>query len=66
MLKDASNAPIGPGRVVTWTASENGIVTLMPAPGTYNMTVKAKKPGTVTITATSEGQTGTATVTVKN
>ncbi len=44
-LKDASNAPIGPGRVVTWTASDNGIVTLTPTAGTYNATVKAKRPG---------------------
>ncbi len=65
-LKDASNAPIGPGRVVTWTASDNSMVTLMPAPGTYSVTVKAKKSGVVTITATSEGKTGTATVTVKD
>jgi uncharacterized protein YjdB len=64
-LKDASNAPIGPGRVVTWTASDNSIVTLTPTAGTYSVTVKAKSPGTVTITATSEGKTGTTTVTVK-
>jgi uncharacterized protein YjdB len=64
-LKDASNARIGPGRVVAWTASDNTIVTLTPAADTYSATVKGKKAGTVTITATSEGTTGTATVTVK-
>jgi uncharacterized protein YjdB len=64
-LKDASNNDIGPGRVVTWTASDNSIVTLSPTAGTYTVTVKAKSPGTVTITATSEGKTGTTTVTVK-
>jgi uncharacterized protein YjdB len=63
-LKDASNGAIGPGRVVTWTSSDNAVVTLMPTAGTYNATVKAKKAGTVTITATSEGKTGTATVKV--
>jgi trimeric autotransporter adhesin len=65
-LKDASNAAIGPGRVVTWTASDNGMVTLTPTAGTYSATLKGKKAGTVTITATSEGKTGTTTVTVKN
>ncbi len=64
-LRDASNATIGPGRVVTWAASDNSIVTLTPTAGAYDVTVKAKKAGTVTITATSEGRTGTATVTVK-
>ena len=29
-LRDASNATIGPGRVVTWAASDNSIVTLTP------------------------------------
>jgi len=64
-LKDASNGAIGPGRVVTWTASDNSVVTLTPTAGTYSATVKGKKAGTVTITAASEGKTGTTTVTVK-
>jgi len=64
-LKDASNAAIGPGRVVTWTTSDNSIVTLTQTAGTYNATVKGKKAGTATITATSEGKTGTTTVRVK-
>jgi uncharacterized protein YjdB len=64
-LKDASNGAIGPGRVVTWTTSDNSIVTLTPTAGTYNATVKGKKAGTVTVTATSEGKTGTTTVSVK-
>ncbi len=64
-LKDASNAPIGPGRVVTWSTNDtSGIVTITPTAGTYNATVRGNKVGTVTITATSEGRTGTATVTV--
>ena len=65
-LRDASNAAIGPGRVVTWTTPDNSIVTLTQTAGTYTATAKGKKAGTVTITATSEGKTGTATVTVKN
>jgi len=64
-LKDASNAVIGPGRVVAWTSSDNSIVTITPTAGTYNATVKGKQAGTVTITVSSEGKTGTATVTVK-
>jgi len=64
-LKDASNAAIGPGRVVTWTTSDNSIVTLTQTAGTYTATVKGKKAGTATITATSEGKTGTTTVRVK-
>ncbi len=66
ILKDASNAAIGPGRAVAWTTSDNSIVTLTPTAGSYTATAKGKKAGTVTITATSEGKTGTATVTVKN
>jgi uncharacterized protein YjdB len=65
-LKDGSNTVIGPGRVVTWTTTDTtGIVTITPTAGTYNATVKGNKTGTVTITATSEGKTGTTTITVK-
>jgi uncharacterized protein YjdB len=64
-LKDAANKVIGPGRVVTWTATNNAIVSITPVAGTYSITVRASQVGTVTITATSEGKTGTATVTVK-
>lgn len=65
-LKDAANKVIGPGRVVTWTTTDNTIVTITPVAGTYSVTVKASQVGTVTITASSEGKTGTATVTVKH
>jgi uncharacterized protein YjdB len=66
-LKDATNKVIGPGRVVTWTTSDaTGIVTITPVAGTYSVTVKGNKIGTVTVTATSEGRTGTATITVKH
>ena len=58
ILKDASNAAIGPGRAVAWTTSDNSIVTLTPTAGSYTATAKGKKAGTVTITATSEGKTG--------
>ena len=64
-LKDAANHNIGPGRVVTWTTTDATIVTITPSADTYSLTVKGDAPGTVTITATSEGKTGTATVTVK-
>lgn len=64
-LKDASNTALGPGRVVTWSTTDTtGIVTITPTAGTYNATVRGNKVGTVTITATSEGKTGTATITV--
>jgi uncharacterized protein YjdB len=59
------NGTVVTNRVVTWTNSDNSIVTLTPTAGTYNATVKGKKAGTVTITATSEGKNGTATVRVK-
>ena len=65
-LKDGSNKPIGPGRVVTWTSSDGTVVTITPTAGNYSASVKGTKAGTVTITATSEGKTGTATITVKN
>ncbi len=65
-LKDATNAAIGPGRVVTWTTSDTSVVTVTPAAGAYSATVRARKAGTATITATSEGKSGTVTVTVKS
>ncbi len=64
-LKDASNAPIGPGRVVVWTTTDTtGTVTITPMAGMYSAMVKGKTAGTVIITATSEGKTGTTSVTV--
>jgi len=66
-LKDALGTAItDPGRVITWmTTDTTGIVTITPATPAYSATITAKKPGTVTITASSEGQNGTATITVK-
>lgn len=55
---DAAGAALS-GRAITWTSS-NGAVASVSAPGT----VIAIAPGTVTITATSEGRSGTAQVTV--
>jgi trimeric autotransporter adhesin len=65
-LADASHNGIGSGRVVVWTASDSTLVTITPMAGAYSATVKGKKAGTVTITATCEGKTGTATVTLTN
>lgn len=47
------------GRVVTWTSSATSVATVSAAG-----VVTGVAPGTATITATSEGQSGTATVTV--
>ena len=47
------------GRVIAWTSSNDAIATVAP-----NGTVTAVAVGSATITATSEGKTGTATVTV--
>lgn len=47
------------GRAVTWTTSNAGVATVAP-----NGTVTAVGPGSATITATSEGKSGTAAVTV--
>lgn len=48
------------GRVVTWTSSAEDVATVDPATGV----VTAVAEGAATITATSEGQTGEATITV--
>jgi uncharacterized protein YjdB len=48
------------GRVVTWSSSNTSIATV-----TQTGVVTAQTDGTVTITATSEGRSGTATVIVK-
>lgn len=55
---DASGAALA-GRVVTWASSNTATATV-----TSDGRVTGVAPGTVTITATSEGVTGTATVTV--
>src|SRR5206468_3170743 len=56
--KDANGNPLI-GRTITWTSSNSGV-------GTVNGTglVGASAAGSATITAMSEGQSGTATVTV--
>ena len=50
-----------PGRAVTWATGDAAVATV-----NGNGVVTAVAPGTVTITATSEGKTGAATVTVSN
>ncbi|HVH67112.1 MAG TPA: Ig-like domain-containing protein, partial [Gemmatimonadales bacterium] len=58
--KDSAGNPLT-GRVGTWSSSATTIATV-----DANGLVKAVSPGTATITATSEGKSGTATVTVVN
>jgi len=48
------------GRTVTWSSSDPSLATIDPSTGIAT----GVAPGTVTITATSEGKTGTATLTV--
>src|SRR2546426_796888 len=57
-LKDAAGTVRG-GRTVTWASSDIGVATVAVAG-----LMKAVAPGSVTITATSEGQSGMATITV--
>src|SRR2546426_84089 len=59
-VKDANGKPLA-GRAVTWTTS-SGAVAAVDTTGL----VSGIALGTATITATSEGQTGTATVTVSD
>jgi len=54
--KDASGTPLS-GRVVTWASTNEAVATVT------NGLVMAVAPGVVTVTATSEGHSGTATVT---
>ena len=56
--RDAGNNALA-GRTITWTSGTPGVATVAP-----NGTVTAVAPGTSVITATSEGKSGTATVTV--
>jgi len=56
--RDAANNVLT-DRAITWTSSAEGVATVAP-----NGTVTAVAPGSATITATSEGKSGTATVTV--
>jgi trimeric autotransporter adhesin len=48
------------GRAVTWTSSDPAVASIIPNTGVLT----AKAPGTATITASSEGKTGTLLVTV--
>lgn len=57
--RDASGAVL-PGRVVTWSSSNNAVATVSGSGLVMGVTVG----GPVTITATSEGQTGSVTVSV--
>jgi uncharacterized protein YjdB len=58
-LKDAAGNVLT-GRVVTWTSSLGAIATV-----SSTGVVTGQSPGTTTITATSEGKSGTATVVVQ-
>ena len=51
------------GRTVTWSISDSSVVQIQGAFG-QSIVMKAKKVGTATLTATSEGKSGTATITV--
>src|SRR5207249_1226608 len=59
-LKDVNGNPLS-GRVITWASSNVAVATVN---GTGTVTGVAV--GTATIAATSEGQSGTSTVTVSN
>jgi trimeric autotransporter adhesin len=52
------------GRTVTWTTSDAGKVTVSANAGTQTATVTGVAYGSATITATSEGKSGTSTVKV--
>jgi uncharacterized protein YjdB len=57
-LKDA-NGNVLTGRAITWSSGNTTLATVAPSG-----VVTAKKKGSVSITATSEGQSGSVTVTV--
>jgi len=57
--KDANGAALS-GRAITWSSSSNGIATV-----DANGTVTGVAAGTATISATSEGKSGSANITVK-
>ncbi len=57
----SSNGTALSGRTITWSTSAANIATV-----SASGVVTAKKPGSATITATSEGKSGSATVTITN
>jgi hypothetical protein len=59
VLKDADGNVLT-GRLITWTSSDNGLATV----SLSGLVTGVAAGGPVTITATSDGQNGTATVTV--
>jgi alpha-tubulin suppressor-like RCC1 family protein len=59
VLKDASGNVLT-GRSVTWSAGGSNVVSVQASRGI----ISGDSPGTATITGTSEGKTGTATITV--
>jgi hypothetical protein len=62
-VKDAQGTVLVDRRV-TWTVSDTSVLYLAAA-GNSNAHFMARKAGNATVTATSEGKTGTATVTVR-
>src|SRR5437867_11914050 len=58
--KDANGAPLS-GRTVTWSSSNTTVATV-----SNSGLVSGVTPGTATITATSEGKSGTSSITVTN
>src|SRR5213079_2599712 len=58
--KDANGAPLS-GRTVTWSSSNTAVATL-----SNGGLVSGVTPGSATITATSEGKSGTSSITVTN
>src|SRR6059036_3297003 len=58
--KDANGAPLS-GRTVTWSSSNTAVATV-----SNSGLVSGVTPGTATITATSEGKSGTSSITVTN
>src|SRR5207247_600814 len=58
--KDANGAPLS-GRTVTWSTSNTSVATV-----SNSGLVSGVTPGSATITATSEGKSGTSSITVTN
>ena len=62
-LRDAAGNPLN-GRVVTWTVSDSSVIAIQYANGQWAV-IRALKPGSATLTATSEGTSGSASVIVQ-